>query len=191
MRIKEDARVKKTKAKLFASFEELLSEKPFEDITINEVCIKADVRRATFYKHFTDKSDFILFLIKDVRERFEEEVWNSRANTTPTKEYYIKYAESLMEYLLEKDVAIRKIVNSSIRSTFIAVFAQQNFVDTRNRLEASARAGMQLISTPDVVASMLVGGILCCILNWFEMEERCPVEMLLAEISKIIDKVLS
>lgn len=188
---KEDLRIIKTKNALINAFFVTLEDTALEDVTVNALCEKAGVRRATFYKHFTDKSDFILFLIKDVRERFEEEVWNSRANTTPTKEYYIKYAESLMEYLLEKDVAIRKIVNSSIRSTFIAVFAQQNFVDTRNRLEASARAGIQMISTPDVVASMLVGGILCCILNWFEMEERCPVEMLLAEISKIIDKVLS
>lgn len=188
---REDLRITKTKNALINAFFVTLEDTALEDITVNALCEKAGVRRATFYKHFTDKSDFILFLIKDVRERFEEEVWNSRANTTPTKEYYIEYAEALMDYLLEKNIAVNKIVNSSVRSTFLEVFAQQNFIDTRNRLESSAKAGMQLISTPDVVASMLVGGITRCITNWFESEEKCPVETLLSEISKIIDRVLS
>ena len=55
MAYKEDARVKKTKNKLLESFKKLLSEKSFENITIQEICELADVKRATFYKHFADK----------------------------------------------------------------------------------------------------------------------------------------
>lgn len=188
---KEDLRITKTKSALTNAFFDMLGEMSLENITVNDLCDRAGVRRATFYKHFNDKSDFITFLIKDVRDRFENDVWSKQASTYPTKEYYVKYAEALMEYLLSKDIHVKEIVNSSVRSTFIEVFAQQNFEDTKRRLEASAKAGMQLISSPDVVASMLVGGIMRCIMNWFEMEERCPVESLLGEISKIIDRVFS
>ena len=188
---KEDLRITKTKSALINAFFNMLEDASLEDITVNELCDKAGVRRATFYKHFSDKNDFITFLIKDVRDRFEEEIWSKQASSYPTKDYYIKYAEALMVYLLGKDIQIKKIVNSSVRSTFIEVFAQQNFVDTKHRLEESANAGMRLISAPDVVASMLVGGIARCIMNWFEMEDRCPVESLLGEISKIIDRVLA
>ncbi len=187
---KEDLRITKTKSALTNAFFNMLEESSLEDITVNELCDKAGVRRATFYKHFNDKNDFISFLIKDVRDRFDEEVWSQQASTYPTKEYYVKYAEALMAYLLEKDVQVKKIINSSVRSTFIEVFAQQNFIDTKRRLEASAKAGVQLVSTPDVVASMLVGGISRCIMNWFETDERCPVESLLSEISKIINRVI-
>ncbi|TNF33143.1 MAG: TetR/AcrR family transcriptional regulator [Gammaproteobacteria bacterium] len=37
----------------------LLSEKPFESITIEELCEKADVARKTFYNHFPSKQDLI------------------------------------------------------------------------------------------------------------------------------------
>ena len=50
---KEDLRVKKTKRVLTEAFFKLLNEKPFEEITVNELCDRADVRRATFYKHYT------------------------------------------------------------------------------------------------------------------------------------------
>ena len=43
MNKKEDARVIRTKAKLFTSFKQLLAEKTFEDITINEICIRSNI----------------------------------------------------------------------------------------------------------------------------------------------------
>ena len=56
---KEDLRVRKTKKALFDAFMSLLAKKPYEDITINELCDAADVRRATFYKHYSDKVSFV------------------------------------------------------------------------------------------------------------------------------------
>jgi hypothetical protein len=50
---------------------------------------------------------------------------------------------------------------------------------------------MRLISTPSVVASILVGGTARAIVDWFEDQNRCPLNVLLAEINKIIDRVLS
>ena len=189
---KEDLRIIKTKAALTNSFFALLEEMTLEDITVNGLCEKAGVRRATFYKHFTDKNDFILYLIKDVRERFEHDTWNKNGLVpVVTKEYYLKYAEAVIQYLLTRENAIKKIIDSSVRSTFIEVFVQQNYKDTKKKLEISAKGGMNLISSPDVVASMLVGGTARAIVNWFENTERCPVNVLLRDIFKIIDRVLS
>lgn len=192
MAVKEDLRITKTKAALTSSFFKMLEEMPLEDITVNELCDRAGVRRATFYKHFNDKSDFLIYLIKDVRTKFEDDVWSKQASSYPTKDYYVNYAKALTMYLLEKEIPIKKIVRSSVRSTFIEVFAHQNHIDTKKRLEASLAAGMQLVSSPEVVSSMLVGGITQCIISWFDTEEKCcSVEDLINEISKIIEKVLS
>ena len=69
MEQKMDLRIRKTYKALKDTFLELLSEKKFEDITVNELCERAMVRRATFYKHFADKYDFFAFFI---RENFRE-----------------------------------------------------------------------------------------------------------------------
>ncbi|MCD8089874.1 MAG: TetR/AcrR family transcriptional regulator [Clostridiales bacterium] len=60
---KPDLRVRKTYIALNNSFEELLEKKDFCDITVNEICDNAMVSRGTFYKHFTNKYDFLSFFL--------------------------------------------------------------------------------------------------------------------------------
>ena len=83
MNQKTDLRIVKTYAALHNAFTELLSKKPFEDITTNELCDAAMIRRTTFYKHFADKFDYFSFylseLIQDSKaavplETFEENI---------------------------------------------------------------------------------------------------------------------
>lgn len=188
---KEDLRIIKTKAALTNAFYAMLEEISLEEITVNDLCERAEVRRATFYKHFNDKNDFVTYLVKDVRDKFEKEVWDAQANSYPTKEYYQRYVEALMSYLVVRKEAVKNIVLSSAHHTLIEVFAKQNLNDTKKLLEESQEAGMKLISTPNVVASMMVGGTTRAIVDWFEDENRGPIETLLTEVNKIIDRVLA
>jgi AcrR family transcriptional regulator len=80
MAVKEDLRVKKTKKALYDAFMTLLSEKQFEDITVNELCDAAGVRRATFYKHYSDKFDFLTAYVRLLRDRIDRMI-ESRLRT--------------------------------------------------------------------------------------------------------------
>ena len=187
---KEDIRITKTKAALSHSFFSMLKEMTLDDVTVNELCERANVRRATFYKHFKDKNDFVLFLIKDVRARFDNEVWKADLNTTITKEYYLKYAHAIIDYLLERDVAIKKIIDSHARSSFFDIFLHENYEDTKRRLEASVKSGMPMMISAEIMASFIVGGIAHAIIKWFDSDNRCPVELLLNDIAVFIGKLL-
>ncbi|MBD5429934.1 TetR/AcrR family transcriptional regulator [Lactobacillus sp.] len=59
----------RTKLDLLKTTEELLSERKFEDITINDICEKALVTRSTFYRYFTDKYQLIEVMVKYIGER--------------------------------------------------------------------------------------------------------------------------
>ncbi len=52
-----DARVRYTKSVIRESFLELHSQKPVEKITVMELCERADINRATFYKYYRDIYD--------------------------------------------------------------------------------------------------------------------------------------
>lgn len=52
---KLDPRVKRTRSLILQSFEQLLAEKNFEAISVQDVTDKAQINRATFYSHFQDK----------------------------------------------------------------------------------------------------------------------------------------
>lgn len=187
---KEDLRIVKTKAALSSAFYEMLKTTKLEDMTVNELCDQAGVRRATFYKHFKDKNDFIAYLIKDLRDRFDRDNQNDSSKFV-TKEYYLKYAEAVITYLFCREAAIRNVIDSPMRSVFVEVFMHQNYEDTKKRLEESVRNGMTLVSSVEVVTGMLVGGITQTIIHWLESDDRCSSDTLLRDISRFIDKVLS
>ncbi|HLF74185.1 MAG TPA: TetR family transcriptional regulator [Anaerolineales bacterium] len=52
---KLDPRVKRTRSLILASFSDLLAEKSFDSISVQDVTEKAQINRATFYAHFEDK----------------------------------------------------------------------------------------------------------------------------------------
>ena len=62
-----DARVRYTRMIIEQSFLELLQERPVSKITVTELCSKAQINRATFYKHYLD--------IPDLLEKLEEELF--------------------------------------------------------------------------------------------------------------------
>ena len=51
----EDRRITKTKKALKEALIEMLDKETFEQISITELCRKADVSRITFYAHYSDK----------------------------------------------------------------------------------------------------------------------------------------
>ena len=61
MEEKTDLRIRKTYKALCDAFVTILEKKRFDDLTVNELCDEATIRRATFYKHFADKHDFFPF----------------------------------------------------------------------------------------------------------------------------------
>jgi len=56
---KEDRRVKYTRMVLKESFIRLLEEKDISQITIKEICDRADINRTTFYAHYSDPYDLM------------------------------------------------------------------------------------------------------------------------------------
>lgn len=56
---KIDRRIVKTRAAINNAFLELLSEKDFQLITINDIADRANVNRGTVYLHYTDKYDLL------------------------------------------------------------------------------------------------------------------------------------
>ena len=54
-----DVRVERTYKQLFNGLLELLADNSFEDLSVSKICEKSGVHRATFYKHFNDKYEFL------------------------------------------------------------------------------------------------------------------------------------
>ena len=63
---KLDPRVKRTRGLILQSFNDLLAEKGFESISVQDVTDKAQINRATFYAHFEDKYKLLDYSISQM-----------------------------------------------------------------------------------------------------------------------------
>jgi len=68
---KLDPRVKRTRALIQQAFHELLAEKGFQSITVQDLTERAEVNRATFYAHYADK---YALLDESIRTSFRQEM---------------------------------------------------------------------------------------------------------------------
>lgn len=120
----QDLRFRRTNQMLCDAFTELLSQKKFEDITINELCEKALIRRATFYTHFLDKYDFFAYFIRQNRDSFvrtcpiEGEARNIRSFSS----YMF---QQLIYYLSEHMAMVHNVMNSNAFSILLDILAEE------------------------------------------------------------------
>ena len=68
----DNLKILKSKLTIKRAMLELLTEKPFEHITIKDISDKAMVGRSKFYYHYLDKYDLVDNLIKDSLEDYEK-----------------------------------------------------------------------------------------------------------------------
>ena len=55
----------RTKALILSALSALLEEKPFSEVTVQDVAVRAAINRATFYSYFTDKYALLEDLVRD------------------------------------------------------------------------------------------------------------------------------
>jgi AcrR family transcriptional regulator len=68
---KLDPRVRRTRGLILKSFEDILAEKNFENISVQDITGKAQINRATFYAHFQDK---YALLDHSIGQMFKQEI---------------------------------------------------------------------------------------------------------------------
>jgi AcrR family transcriptional regulator len=183
--IKEDARIVKTKRKLLSTFRTLIKEKSFEDITVNEICEAANVRRATFYKHFPDKLAFLKFFISSLRSLFEKGIARHKKYDSDY-EYYVDYLTATVRFLDDNEDIVSKAMASNMIPVLLDVIMKHNYEDTCARLHESVKAGMVLRASVEVTAAMIIGAVAEAILNWYVGGKIKPVEQFIDEMTSVL-----
>jgi AcrR family transcriptional regulator len=61
-----DRRVARTRRTLKEALTDLILEKGYESVTVQDVIDRADVGRSTFYAHFVDKDDLLMAILADL-----------------------------------------------------------------------------------------------------------------------------
>jgi AcrR family transcriptional regulator len=83
-----DPRITRTRKLLVDAFMDLMAEKDFEDITVQDITARATVNRATFYAHFVDKHALVDEL---TREGFTQMLQQRAATHALSAEEHLRH----------------------------------------------------------------------------------------------------
>ncbi len=119
---KLDLRIVKTRKALVESLFTLLCEKRFEDITISALCDRAMVRRATFYKHFSDKYDLFSYTISTLFHSFPA---SQALSEHPTGESYVALAMEVIDFLSVHRRLVQSVLKSNLISNLIDIISKE------------------------------------------------------------------
>jgi len=107
--IKQNRKTQYTKMMLKDSLIELMKEKPIPQITIKELCEKADINRSTFYVHYADQYQ-LLKSIEDETLSWVKEIIAGFSGKLEKKDF-IMNIEKIFEYLIENKNHIQVLMS--------------------------------------------------------------------------------
>ena len=186
MEKKVDLRILKTHNALCETFSMLLEEKKFEDITVNELCQRAMVRRATFYKHFADKYEFFAFFIREIQDRFNEDIKEYSQDETPCS-YYIYLFKNSVKLLKEHKKIVDSLLKSSVFPTLLEIISDEIYKNVLLTMKENVKDGTPLAVSPNILASFYTGGIVQSLRYWVATPNGISEEKMIGEVEKILN----
>lgn len=105
MERKETRRAQMTKLLLKTALIELMQEKPFKQITIKELCERADLNRTTFYLHYADQQGVLNDVEREVRKKTAEYM----EKISPAAEA-VELIEAFLSYVQKNDAIFRTLL---------------------------------------------------------------------------------
>lgn len=123
MNKKIDRRSQRTRKLIFEAFEELISEKQFSKITVQDIIYKADIGRTTFYTHFETKDELLCESSKKIINHvFEEEIDFTSQNIDCKLNIFRYYILHVMSHFKDNKRIISSMLKYEDTGFFINAF---------------------------------------------------------------------
>jgi AcrR family transcriptional regulator len=93
-----DRRLLRTRQSLRNALLALLPEKTWDELTVQDICDRANVGRSTFYMHFQNKEELLSAGLNDLREGLQQ--WAARKQNDTVGAFH--FLDGLIEHMLEQ-----------------------------------------------------------------------------------------
>lgn len=104
----------------------LIQRKPYEEISISELCKEAGLDRRTFYRNFKDKNDVLLFYFSDLQEEYLAALQEMPERTFYTlAKVYFEFWTSYLEFFktAQSDQTLNSALFQMLNAFMPAVYA--------------------------------------------------------------------
>ncbi len=179
-----DLRQKKTRALLVSALAQLLEERPFQELSVVDICRRAMVHRTTFYAHFNDKQELLRYLLEGMERECAALCLPEDPDSSP-RAYLLAAAQRFFTFFQERRALYRACLNSGADA------------DAHVLEDCAARKLEDLLSQPrfravtpnvdpQVAAHFYTGAMLSLIRWWLSSDNPPTQEHLLKNLAQFV-----
>jgi AcrR family transcriptional regulator len=147
--------------------QELLERKSFQKITVNDICQDAMVSRSTFYLHFEDKYQLLMFFLQNERKQLEKDMRQLGARDS------IREALCIIK---DRKRTYRNIFEAENNSELFEMFVKFFLGFVSDTLSDSKKQGVELIGPVPILSAYYASGIAGTILWWIKDDFSVPID---------------
>ncbi len=189
-----DRRVTRTQSALRKALLELIQEKDYDSITVEEITARADLARTTFYLHYRDKEELLLDYFDElIGERIQEfaqiplsilahppgDAKKSSISVRPIAVVFHHAAENAALYRLVLNGQGMLRVAEQLRHTI-------NQTANDMLLTKVEQEGLKLEMPVNLLVQCFVGAFLAGLAWWLEQDMPCPPEEMARRIRLLL-----
>ena len=163
----------------------LLSEKNFNDISVIDICEKAMIHRATFYKHFYDKFQLVDTTINEIFNNFTEKPKQEK-NFKDIREFFLIILEDALEYINENKKLLKNIITNNKDTIVYFMVMQKSEIFTR-KLFTDYNTLLNNEIPDNVLSRFVTSGFISVIYWWLEEDVKYTKEQMLKYFEFIIN----
>jgi AcrR family transcriptional regulator len=141
---------------------ELVEDRPWSDVSIDEVTRRSELTRTAFYRHFKDKQTLLLALLEDVGVRLDlvADPWEQADTAGDPGELIASSLRDLVAVFVEHGRLLQAIADAStsdadVRATYKAL-GDRLTASAAAKIARDVEAGRSEVADPDQVGAALV-----------------------------------
>jgi AcrR family transcriptional regulator len=175
-----DPRILRSRRMLMEALARLLTRKPWDEVSIQEIADEATLNRATFYLHYPDKNSLLQAM---AAARFQELVERRGLSFSGCEGGLRAIALGVCDYLAESPGCPGALGKMPIEGSIIPVVEGIFREGAADRIAASG-VDPQLVAT---TAAWAVFGAAC---SWLQSSDRIPAEEMAGKIEAMVMPIL-
>ncbi|EFQ56855.1 TetR family transcriptional regulator [Streptococcus downei] len=179
---KQDRRFKRTQKVIYNSFSNLLLEKDFTSITVNDISQQADINRSTFYLHFEDKYALFEAYLTSLLPIASEIHFTQ---TISQQELLCRGLGELYDYLETNDLFLKRLFNEENYPFTLKALrpALKNFFDNNQDVFSEKMAHSRAFTAHIRIANLVA------MVEWYLAQNDYSRDRFIEETYELISKL--
>jgi AcrR family transcriptional regulator len=169
-----DRRIQRTRETLHSALMALVVEGPYDTITVQQILDRANIGRSTFYTHFQDKDELLVWGTEHLRQTLSAAQQQLDPSAAKSPESLIRFSRAMFEHADRYRKIYRALVNSAVWPHVRQRI--QNIIADLLRREMASMKGQKMRVPLELLIHYIAATLMTVMTWWVDHRSSLSVE---------------